>query len=52
LVLTHQPNGWTSALVVSDYLHWLRSRIHRGPLWCSVTCSVRIREQGVKERAQ
>jgi hypothetical protein len=42
LVLTHQPNGSTSALVASDYLHWLYSRIQRGPLWCSGTCSVRI----------
>jgi hypothetical protein len=31
LILTHQPNGSTIALVASDYLYWLRSRIKRGP---------------------
>jgi hypothetical protein len=52
LVLTHQPNGWTNALVASDYFPWPRSRIQREPivvLWDQFSAH---RDQGVKERAQ
>jgi hypothetical protein len=52
LVLTHQPNGWTSALLASGYLHWLRSRIQRGPIVVLWNLFSAHREQGVKERAQ
>jgi hypothetical protein len=52
LVLTYQSNGWTSALVASDYLHWLRFRIQRGPIVVLWNLFSAHREQGVKERAQ
>jgi hypothetical protein len=52
LVLTHQPNGWMSALVASDDLHWLRSRIQRGPILVLWDLSSARREQVVEERAQ
>jgi hypothetical protein len=52
LVLPHQPSGWTSALVASDYLHWLRSQIQRGPIVVFWDLFSAHREQGVKDRAQ
>jgi hypothetical protein len=52
LVLPHQPNGRTSALVASDHLHWLRSRIQCGPIVVLWDLFSSHREQGVKERAK